>query len=106
MVSASIKRAQKVNPELNAIVTNCFDKALIDPANPSSGFFSGIPIFFKDMTQVEGMPTYFGSEAFANAKVATETDRIAKQIFAQGFINLGTSSVPEFGFTCSTEFPT
>jgi len=105
VVAACIKRAQQVNPALNAIVTDCFDKAITEAANPAPGFFSGIPIFFKDMTQVEGMPTYFGSEAFANAKAATETDPIARQIFSQGFVNLGTSSMPEFGFTCSTEFP-
>ena len=105
VVAACIKRAQQVNPQLNAIVTDCFDKALIESNNPSPGFFSGIPIFIKDLTQVKGMPNYFGSEALTNAKPATETDPIARQIFSQGFVNLGTSSLPEFGFTCSTEFP-
>ena len=78
VVAACIKRAQQVNPELNAIVTDCFDKGLIESANPRPGFFSGIPIFIKDLTQVKGMPNYFGSEALLNAKPATETDPIAK----------------------------
>lgn len=105
VVAACVKRAQKVNPELNAIVTDCFEKAIAESANPSPGFFSGVPIFIKDLTQIKGLPNYFGSDAFANAKPATETDPIAKQIFSQGFVNLGTSSLPELGFTCSTEFP-
>lgn len=78
VVAACIQRAQKVNPELNAIVTDCFEKAIAESANPSPGFFSGVPIFIKDLTQVKGLPNYFGSEAFTNAKPATETDPIAK----------------------------
>jgi amidase len=105
VVAACIQRAQQVEPEINAIVTNCFAKGLTESEHPSPGFFSGVPIFFKDLTQVKGMPNYYGSQAFVDAKAATQTDPIAKQILAQGFVNLGTSSMPEFGFTCSTEFP-
>ncbi|MCP4121263.1 MAG: amidase [Bacteroidetes bacterium] len=104
IVAASIERAKKVDPFLNAVVTDCYEKGLVASNRPQTGFFAGIPTFIKDMTYVKGMPTYFGSEAFANAKPAKKTDPIAKQIFAQGFVNLGTSSMPEFGFTCSTEF--
>ncbi|MEX0811670.1 MAG: amidase family protein [Chitinophagales bacterium] len=104
VVAASIERAKKVNPSLNAVVTDRYEKGIADSNETHSGFFAGIPTFIKDMTYVKGMPSYFGSEAFANAKPAKRTDPIAKQIFAQGFVNLGTSSMPEFGFTCSTEF--
>jgi amidase len=105
VVAACIKRARQVNPKINAIVTECYEKGLTESNNPSSGFFSGIPIFFKDMTGVEGVTSYYGSKAFENAKPATKNDAFAKQVFSQGFINLGTSTMPEFGFTCSTEFP-
>ena len=99
-----LKEQKKVDPRLNAIVTDCYDKGLESANGSKAGYFAGIPTFIKDLTLVEGIPTYFGSEAFATAKPATKTDPIAKQIFAQGFVNLGTSSLPEFGFTCSTEF--
>ncbi len=105
VVTATIERAKKVEPQLNAIVTDCFDKALMMAESPKAGFFSGIPMFIKDLTLVEGMPTYFGTEALAKVVPTTKTDPIAKQIFDQGFIHLGNSSMPEFGFTCSTEFP-
>jgi amidase len=104
VVAASIQRAAKVDPFINAVVTDRYEKALASPNDTHRGFFAGIPTYIKDMTYVKGMPTYYGSEAFAGAKPATKTDPIAKQIFAQGFVNLGTSSMPEFGFTCSTEF--
>lgn len=104
VVAASIARAKAVNSELNAIVTDNFEVGMASADNINSGFFQGIPTFIKDMTLVEGLPTYFGSEAFANAKPSKKTDKIVKQMFAQGFVNLGMSSLPEFGFTCTTEF--
>lgn len=104
VVAASIERAKTVNPILKAVVTDNFERGLEAANEEKKGFFNGIPTFIKDMTYVEGIPTRFGSKAFENAKPAKKTDPIAKQIFAQGFVNLGTSSMPEFGFTCSTEF--
>jgi amidase len=86
VVAACIKRARQVNPKINAIVTECYEKGLTESNNPSSGFFSGIPIFFKDMTGVEGVTSYYGSKAFENAKPATKNDAFAKQVFSQGFI--------------------
>ncbi len=105
VVKASIDRAQQVEGQLRAIVTDCFEKGLAEGANPRDGYFSGVPIFIKDLTLIEGIPTYFGTEAMSKAKASTKTDPIAKQIFDQGFIHLGNSSLPEFGLTCSTEFP-
>ena len=105
VVEATIRRAEKVEPQLNTIVTDCFEKGLASAKQPLSGFFAGVPTFIKDLTHIEGMPTYFGTEALANVAPSTKTDPIAKQIFDQGFIHLGNSSLPEFGFTCSTEFP-
>ncbi len=105
VVEATIERAKKVEPQLNAIVTDCFEKGLAAAKQPLSGFFAGVPTFIKDLTHIEGMPTYFGTEALANVAPSTKTDPIAQQIFDQGFIHLGNSSLPEFGFTCSTEFP-
>ena len=105
LVKASIERADIVNPNLNAIVTKNYEKALEKANNTQNGFFEGIPTFFKDLTYIEGFPTYFGTEALENAPLAQKTDAIVKQILDQGFIHLGNSTLPEFGFTCSTEMP-
>ncbi len=106
VVAASIARAQKVNPVLNAVVTDHYERGLEASKQPTEGFFSGVPTFFKDLTFFEGEKTYFGTEALANARISKVTDDIAKQILAQGFVHLGTSSMPEFGLGCTTEFPT
>lgn len=102
----SVKRAKEVEPDLNAIVTEDFEAAIKQSTGEKGkGFFSGVPLFFKDLTAVKGLPNLFGSEAFRNAKPAKKNDPIAEQILAQGFINLGMSTLPEFGMTCSTDFP-
>ncbi|MCF8462027.1 MAG: amidase [Flavobacteriales bacterium] len=103
-VAASIARAQAVNPQINAIVTELYDRALGESEKGHEGAFSGVPMFFKDMLMVKGVPTFHGTTANKNTKAAETTDPIVKQIYAQGFINLGMSTMPEFGFTASTEF--
>lgn len=105
VVAASIKRANKVDPHINAVVSNCYNKAFETANNHKAGFFAGVPTYLKDMTLVKGYKTYFGSEAFEKVPPPKKTDKFAKQVFDQGFVHLGNSSMPEFGFTCSTEFP-
>ena len=103
VVKASIARAEKVNPQLQAIVTKNFDAALEQAKKSSTGYFAGIPTYIKDLTNIEGIKTFYGSEALLTIPPSKQTDPIAKQIFDQGFIHMGNSSLPEFGLTCSTE---
>lgn len=104
-VTAAIDRAKKVNPNINAIVTELYDRAL-EESDKASGPFAGVPLFLKDMVHVEGVPVHHGTRAYKETpEPSTSTDPIVQQIFAQGFVNLGMSTMPEFGFTASTEFP-
>lgn len=105
VTEAVIARANRVNPTLNAIVDERYESARLTAQQPTEGFFAGLPTYFKDLTFFEGHKTYFGAAAFTNPKPSKVTDPIAKQILAQGFTNLGTTTLPEFGLACSTEFP-
>jgi len=102
---AAIARAKKMEPSISAIVVDCFDKASERASGPLSGAFAGVPTFIKDMTDVAGMPTRFGSEALRNSAPAKRTHQIAQQLLDMGMVCLGKSTMPEFGFTPSTEFP-
>ncbi|MCB9190377.1 MAG: amidase [Flavobacteriales bacterium] len=105
-VAAAIERAKDANPSINAIVTELYDRALKESESVVAGPFSGVPMFLKDMLNVQGVPVHHGTRAYKETpKAATTTDPIAQQIFAQGFVSLGMSTMPEFGFTASTEFP-
>lgn len=105
IIEASINRAEKINPHIKAIAFENYSRAIQEVSKKSDGYFGGIPLFFKDMTNVKGNPVTFGSEAFKGAKPSKIDDTITQQILSMGFINMGMSTMPEMGFICSTEFP-
>lgn len=105
-VAAAVERAKAANPSINAIVTELFERALNVADEVNEGAFAGVPMFLKDMVHVKGVPVHHGTRAYSDiVQASTSTDPIVKQIFAQGFVSLGMSTMPEFGFTASTEFP-
>lgn len=105
VITAAIARAQLVDPILNAVVVEDYDRAVDAVRNPLSGAFAGVPTFVKDMTDVAGLPTRFGSGALADRRHAKKTHAIARQLVDLGMISLGKSAMPDFGFMPSTEFP-
>ncbi|TLG03294.1 amidase [Nocardia cyriacigeorgica] len=101
VIEAAIERAQRVNPQLNAIQVECFARARA--AQPTSGVFSGVPAFVKDNTDIAGLPTCHGSAAF-DPRPAARTSGPGAQFLHPGFVALGKSTLPEFGLTASTEY--
>jgi amidase len=106
---AAIERAGKVTPVINGIVTEAWDSAQqqadqLSVAGPDAGagFFSGVPTFIKDNTDIAGLPTLHGSKAVP-PNIASRTSPFASQLLAQGFLCLGKSTLPEFGFNATTE---
>lgn len=108
VVAAAIARCRAINPQLAAVAEEDFDRATNKAsANgiEASGAFYGVPTFFKDMFPIAGQTIRFGSRAFDGAKPAKKNAPLIQQMLDLGFISLGTSTMPEFGFTPSTEFP-
>jgi len=101
-VEAAIARARKVNPVLNAIVTETFESARIQSQEPGTGLLAGIPTFIKDTDHVKGVPTLMGSRALPN-RPADESSRFVEQFLSVGLVSLGKSTLPEFGLTATTE---
>ncbi|MBN1365805.1 MAG: amidase [Syntrophaceae bacterium] len=102
VIEASIARANKVNSELNAIVTETFDRAREQVKKNISGTFAGVPTFVKDTDDIEGVPTLWGSRAVPH-KPVRKSKRFIKQFFSLGLVCLGKSALPEFGLTATTE---
>lgn len=101
-VEAAIDRAERINPQINAIVTPTFDKARVDAVDPRAGVFGGVPSFVKDLDDVVGVPTGYGSRAFSGFIGAKQSPFI-NAFFDKGFVSLGKSATPEFGLTATTE---
>lgn len=62
----------------------------------------GVPTAIKDLNLTAGIPTAFGSKAFADF-VAPVSDQVTLAIEAAGMVSLGKTSTPEFGSPCYTE---
>lgn len=100
-VDAAIGRAQRTDASLNAIVTKTFDRAR-EQAAKAAGPFAGAPTFVKDLDDVPGVPTRFGSRAFPGYKGKEETPLI-QAFLGLGAVSLGKSATPEFGLSATTE---
>jgi amidase len=103
LVDAAIARAEKANPQINAIVTPLFERAREQAkgAKPT-GPLAGVPTFIKDLDDLKGAPTKYGCRAFAN-NIATGQAAYVEAVLAGGVVPLGKSTTPEFGLTATTE---
>jgi amidase len=105
VTAAAIARAEIVDPVLAAVVTRDFERAQHRAERSVKGPFGGVPTFIKDNEDVEGLPTRQGSAALAAAPPARRTAPVVAQMLDMGLVCLGKSSLPEFGFIPSAEFP-
>lgn len=102
LTAAAIRRARQIEPFIQSIVFEAFSQAESGHPPPADGFFRGVPTFMKDNMDVAGMPTRHGSAAVP-PEPAARTGAFARQMLDQGFVCLGKSAMPEFGFNASTE---
>ncbi|MDY3042362.1 amidase [Streptococcus pluranimalium] len=100
MVLETIAKAESENPRLNAITSTRYEKALLEAeeGNFAGKPFAGVPIFLKDLGQEQaGEVSTSGSILFANYR-AQQSDNYVKKLESLGFIVLGRTNTPEFGF--------
>jgi amidase len=100
LLDDAIRRAEKANPELNFLVTDCFEQARA--TTPADGPFTGVPMLVKDLTETAGVRTTFSSRAFADYVPVTDA-AIVRRMKDAGFVVIGKSNTPEFGITAVTE---
>ena len=106
LVDAAIARAEAVNPALNGLAFEAFDRARARArqATPYGGYFDGVPSFIKDNVAVAGMPTREGADAWEAHPAAADGD-FARAYLATGLVPLGKTQLSEFGFSASAEHP-
>jgi amidase len=104
LVDAAIAREQAVNPVLNGLAFEMFDRARAHAATRQGGYFDGVPTFIKDNVDVEGVPTMNGTDAWDPQPQAGHGD-FAKFFLATGLIPLGKTQLSEFGFSAAAEHP-
>jgi Asp-tRNA(Asn)/Glu-tRNA(Gln) amidotransferase A subunit family amidase len=105
LVRRSLERIDRLNPPLNAVISvreQAVDEArALDGrigAGDDQGPLAGIPLLVKDMEDVEGVPTTYGSVVFADAPAAAADGLIPRRLKAAGAIVVGKTNQPEFAF--------
>ena len=111
LIDASEARIAAVEPEVNALPTLCFDRARAHarrlmarryPLTASEpGWLGGLPVSIKDLTDVAGVRTTYGSPIFKD-HIPTTSHPIVERIERLGGIVVAKSNTPEFGAGGST----
>ncbi|CAN5724969.1 amidase [soil metagenome] len=102
LLDASLARVERFNPELNAIVT--LDPRAHDAARKLErriqrgepvGPLAGVVVGIKDVTEVAGLRTTYGSPLFTNHVPEADAHVVARLRSADAII-LGKTNTPEF----------
>ena len=110
LMEHTISRIEKTDPVLNAF-TNCYFEQALQKAREMTealskgekpGPLCGLPIGVKDLEDVEGMITSFGSVPFKDNMAAHDSTQVSR-LKAAGAIVVGKTNTPEHGFTGFTK---
>src|SRR5580658_4586444 len=99
-----LKQIDRVNPQVNAIVTLIADQATADAARADEmqargetlGPLHGLPVAHKDLFETRSIRTTFGSPLYQNY-IPKEDDIVVERLARAGAITIGKTNVPEFG---------
>ena len=104
LVDAAIKRIERVNPEINAVVTPMFEVARERARGElPDGPFRGVPFLLKDLLATyEGVRYTMGSRAFRD-RIAPHDAEIVRRHKKAGLVVVGRTNTPELGIVPTTE---
>jgi amidase len=106
LVDAAIARIEAVNPQLNAVIHERFERARAEAASElPDGPFRGVPFLLKDLeAHHAGEPHHGGLKVLAREGwVASADDHLTRRVREAGLVVLGRTNTPELGTTISTE---
>ncbi len=107
LVDAAIARAERLDPELGAIVSAQFERARAEAVSPElpDGPFRGVPYLLKDLgAYLDGDPVYCGMAVLKQAGWRERGEsHFAGRLRRAGLISLGRTNSPELGILPTTE---
>jgi amidase len=111
LIDAAERRIAEVEPAINALPTRCFDRARAHArrlmrgegheAEGEPGWLGGLPVAIKDLADVAGVRTTYGSPIFKD-HVPETSHPVVERIERKGGIVIAKSNTPEFGAGGST----
>ena len=112
VLTAHLEQIERVNPQVNAIVTLAADRAMAQARAADEalargewwGALHGLPVAHKDLHDTAGIRTTYGSPLFKD-HVPSEDALIVERIKHAGAITIGKTNTPEFGAGSQTFNP-
>ncbi len=109
LIDAALARIEAVDWQVNAVPTLCPERAraaaarlvAAEPPEDRRGWLAGLPVLVKDLTDVAGVRTTYGSPIFRD-HLPDRSDLLVTRIEARGGIVLGKTNTPEFGAGANT----
>lgn len=110
IIEKTFERIEKINPLINAFISLRYEGALKDSRfideqisrGQDPGPLCGVPVGVKDLEDVRGMVTSYGSVPFKN-NVAKHDSIQVERLRDAGAIIIGKTNTPEFGYTGFTK---
>jgi amidase len=105
LVESAITRTEKLNPQLNAVIHERFDKARAEAASLPDGPFRGVPLMIKDLSAPSaGDPQHNGMRVLRDMGYIAPADNYLVARYRQaGFVAIGRTNTPELGLVPTTE---
>ncbi len=110
LVEAAARRIETTDGAINALPTLCLERAReharrIMAEGPKverpAPWLGGLPVAIKDLEDVAGVRTTYGSPIYAE-HVPARSDILVERLESRGAIVVGKSNTPEFGAGAST----
>ena len=104
LVEAAIKRIERVNPLINAVITPMYDEARAAANGPlPDGPFKGVPFLLKDLgAMYRGVRMSSGSKMLRDFEPLQDSELTIRYKRA-GLVIVGKTNTPEFGLLPTTE---
>lgn len=107
LVEAAVRRAEALNPALNAVIHPAYDEAVATAAAPDAqgGPFEGVPFLTKDLIAREtGRPFHEGLRFLKELGYTSEYDQeYVRRVGACGMISIGRTNTSEIGMRPACE---
>lgn len=109
VVAHALARIEALNGRLNAFCATRAEQAMAEARamderiarREETGLLAGVPIGVKDLEEVAGMATTFGSKPFRDNLAPEDAIEVAR-LRAAGAIVIGKTNTPEFGHSAFT----
>jgi amidase len=107
LVDAAIERVERVNPQLNAVITPLFEQARAEAASDHlpDGPLRGVPFVLKDLSAHSAGDPFHEGMQFLKDRAWTEPEdtALAARFRATGLVTIGKTNTPELGILPTTE---